>query len=86
MPQNETWHRRARFLGGFLDAETPHEPGQPGMLLMAAGVGSAACILDPIGDRQAAFWSDAASFDAADHQFLRRQILGTFIAATGPAA
>jgi CubicO group peptidase (beta-lactamase class C family) len=86
MPDNETWRRPARFVGGFLDASTPHEPGQAGMLVMFAGIGSAACLLDPAGNRQVAYYSDAASFDASDHQFLRRELIGAFLDDTAIAS
>lgn len=79
MQINETWRRPARFRGGFLDAASPHEPGEPGMLVMFAGIGSAACLLDPAGERQLAFATDGASFDRSDHQFLRRQLCSTFL-------
>lgn len=79
IPANQTWRRPARFVGGFLDGGTPNEPGGDGMLLMFAGIGNAACLLDPCRGRQIAYYSDAASFDPSDHQFLRRQLLGTFL-------
>lgn len=79
MPNNDTWRRPARFRGGFLDAATPHEPGEEGMLVMFAGIGSAACLLDPASERQLAFATDGASFDASDHQFLRRRLVGAFL-------
>jgi CubicO group peptidase (beta-lactamase class C family) len=76
---NGTWHRPTAFRAGFIDASTPGEPGDDGMLLMFAGIGNAGCLIDPTGDRQVAYYSDAASFDADDHRFLRRRLVDTFL-------
>lgn len=83
---DRTWNRPAQFVAGFLSGATPSEPGDAGVLSMFAGIGSASCLLDPALDRQIAVCGDGASFDAEDHQFLRRQLLGAFLDDTSTAS
>ena len=83
---DDTWRRPAGFRYGMVDGTTPGEAGDGTCLTMFAGVASGAGLVDLHRDRQVAFASNGASFDADDHRFVRRPVLGAFLRDTDVAA